>query len=142
MLLRTCPDSHIGVRRFEEPEPVLLLACLVLVPFFTVFAYRGWTREFRGKPFSWRRLIGLISLLAAFCSWVPLAIFLFLLLFHRSWAEFFPTYLGLRLQCFVRCWALLALSLKGSSRILTLVAGLFLAHTLMFVYGIVDVIKR
>jgi hypothetical protein len=76
---------------FEEPEPVLLLACLVLVPFFTVFAYRGWAREFRGKPFSWRSLIGLISILAVFCSWVPLAIFLFLLLFH-PWAEFFPTY--------------------------------------------------
>src|SRR6266566_2266256 len=135
MLPRACLDSHIGVRMFEEPEPALLLACLFLVPFFIVFAYRGWTREFRGKPFSWRSLIGLISLLAVFCSWVPLAIFLFLLLFHRSWAEFFPTYWAYGPSVLSLVGALLALSLKGSSRLLTLVAGLFLALTLMFVYG-------
>jgi hypothetical protein len=127
---------------FEEAEPVLLLACLVLVPFFTVFAYRGWAREFRGKPFSWRSLIGFVSLLAVFCSWVPLAIFLFLLLFHRSWADFFPTYWAYGSSVLSVVGALLALSLKGSSRILTLVAGLFLALTLMFVYGPADVIKR
>ena len=128
---------------FEILEPVLLLACLVLVPVCTVLAYRGWVREFRGKPSSSRSVIGLISLLAVFCSWVPLAIFLLLLLVHRSWAGFFPTYWAWGLIALSLAGALLGLALKGSSRVLAFVAGFFLASTLWFVYGpTVDVIKR
>src|SRR6266436_1564445 len=126
---------------FEILGTVLLLACLVLVPACTVFAYRGWAREFRGKPSSSRSMIGLISFLAVFCSWVPLAIFLFLLLVHRPWADFFPTYWAWGPIVLSLAGALLALALKGSSRVLTFVAGFFLALTLIFVYGNVDVIK-
>lgn len=124
-------------------EIFLLLACLVLVPVCTVFAYRAWVREFCGKPSSSRSVIGLISLLAVFCSWVPLAIFLLLLLVHRSWAEFFPIYWAWGPSALSLAGALLALALKGSSRVLTFVAGLCLASTLWFVFGpAIDVIKR
>jgi hypothetical protein len=126
----------------EDLATVLLLTCLFLVPVFTLLAYRGWAREFRAKPSSLRTKVGLISLLAVFCSWVPLAIFLFLLLVHRSWAEFFPTYWAYGPIVLSLVGVLLAPSLKGSSRVLTLISGFFLATTLMLVYGTGDVIKR
>ena len=107
-----------------------------------MFAYRGWSRDFRGKPSSSRSVIGLISFLAVFSSWVPLAVFLFLALVHPPWAEFFPTYWAWGSIVLSLAGALSALALKGSPRVLTFVAGFFLASTLMFVYGTVDVIKR
>jgi len=128
---------------FEDSTTVLLLTCLVLVPVFTVLAYRGWARKFRGKPSSSRSMIGLISLLSVFCSWVLLAIFLCLLLVHSSWAEFFPTYWAYGPISLSLLGTLLALALKGSSRILTLLAGFFLASTLWLVYGpAIDAIKH
>lgn len=127
---------------FEILAPVFLLACLVLGPVCTVFAYRGWSHDFRGKPSSSRSVIGLISFLAVFSSWVPLAVFLFLLLVHRPWADFFPTYWPWGSIILSLAGALLALALKGSSRVLTFVAGFFLALTLMSIYGNIDVIKR
>ena len=136
-------DSRSETRMFEDLAPVLLLTCLVLVPVFVALSYRGWAREFSTKPFSWRKMIGLISLLVVSCSWIPFASFLFLLLVHRSWADFFPPYWAYGPIVLSLAGALLALSLRGASRVLTLVAGLFQGAILQFVYGPpADVIKR
>lgn len=91
-----------------DSELLILLACLVLVPVCIVFAYRGWMREFRGKSSSSRGMIGLISVLAVFCSWVTLAIFLFLL-FAQSVDGVLPNLLGLWSDCFVPCWGVFSI---------------------------------
>lgn len=101
-----------------------MIAAIIAVPCLSLSAFRRWKSHSQSPVAAWRRGLGLISLLALLLSWFGMTVPLFLALFAKI--ELSPDYwLPLELSLiFVGIAS--ALALRGTTRILALVAGLLL----------------
>jgi hypothetical protein len=100
-----------------------MIAAIIAVPCLSFSAFRRWKSHSQPAMAFWRRGLGLISLLALLLSWFGMTVPLFLALFAKR--EMSDYWLPLELSLILVAVAS-ALALKGTARILSLLAGLLL----------------
>src|SRR3989442_153788 len=103
------------------------IAVLLAIPVFTVLAWRGWAKRVRKELPRWRSVIGVISILITFLSWLAfVGPFLLMGLDSHTVNNLnFDIWLSvILLMLFIGIS--LALALRGTSRVQTLLAGLLM----------------
>src|SRR3989442_15668242 len=113
------------------------IAVLLAIPVFTVLAWRGWAKRVRKDLPRWRSVIGVISILITFLSWLAfVSPFLLMGLDSHTVNNLnFDIWLSVILLM-VFIGISLAFALKSPSRAYTLLAGLLM---ILLLWGSINV---
>ena len=110
-----------------QPQQYVQVISYLAVPCFVVFAYRDWTKCLPESLSSWRRRLGLTSMLVISADWCSI---IFLIVADKAnirWAMNINNSWFTYLEVAPILAAILAFALKGRARTSTIVAGLSMA---------------